>query len=94
MKQRAKLSLAAADGTDKRQASGFERTTTTSPEAKPSKAQTHYKAASPQNPGRASTRAEGITERRMWPSSRQVAGVLLAVAASAVALYLLKRRFS
>ena len=91
MKRRAKLSLAAADGTDKRQASGFETTTSTCPEAKPSKAQTPDKAASPRNTGR--TRAEGITERRIWPSSRQVASALLVVAASAVALYLLKRRF-
>ena len=91
MKRRAKLSLAATNGTDKRQAAGFGPTTTIPPQTKSSKVRTHANEASTQNPGHATTQC--IPERRMWPSSRQIAKALLVVAASALAFYLVKRRF-
>ena len=51
MKRRAKLSLAATNGTDKRQAAGFGPTTTIPPETKSSKVRAHANEASTQSPG-------------------------------------------
>jgi hypothetical protein len=93
VKRRSKLSLSPDAGVNKKQAPGFEH-------AESSGFQTGRKPGGAKRPASASARskaeAEGGRPRNSmptWPNGRQVFKAVLVIAATAVSLYLLKRRF-
>ena len=69
---------------------GFDSATAAGVEREPT--HTRYQAATSRSTK--DSQGECLTERRRWPRAVRVAGVLAVVAATALSLYLLKRRIS
>jgi len=87
MKQRPKLSLSPRNNVDKKQAPGFEPAGSTRTQSAPDPAQAPPKPS----PAQRSGNDQAVLPKPAW--ARPAVKALLVLAATALSLYLLKRRF-